>query len=320
MTLALITDYMGDDTSLEEELLQNAGIDVIVSASPDPSAWLHHAERADAILTRHAPIGAEAIDRLRLCQVIARYGSGHDNVDVAAAVARGITVTNVPGYCTDEVADHALALLLACVRQIPTYSARVNSGGWTPHPLPEVRRLTGRRLALFGCGRIGAAVARRAIAFGLTVTAYDPYSATLPEMIQRADSIADLVAGAHVLSLHAPLTHETRGAIGAAELAALEPGAIVINVARGPLLDLGAALDALAADHLAGLALDVLDAEPPAPADRIRSTEGVLLTPHVAYYSTDSVADAKRRSVAEILAVIAGDPPQHPVIAAAGSS
>jgi D-3-phosphoglycerate dehydrogenase len=320
MTLAVITDYMGDDTLLERELLEDEGIEVVVSPSPDPRDWLQHAERADAILTRHAPIRADVIARLDRCRVIARYGSGHDNVDVAAATAQGITVTNVPGYCTDEVADHALALLLASARHLPAYSAGVGSGAWTPTPLPAVRRLAGRRLALLGCGRIGAAVAQRAVAFGLRVSAYDPYSASLPSDIERADSIADLVAGAHVLSLHAPLTTETRGAIGTQELAALAHGAIVINVARGPLLDLDAALDALETGHLGGLALDVLESEPPAASDRIRTTAGVLLTPHVAYYSTDSVIDAKRRSVGEIIAVITGSAPKHPVTALAEAS
>ena len=160
-------------------------------------------------------------------------------------------------------------------------------------------------------------MAERARSFGLEVTAYDPYAPELPEGIVRADSISELVTGADVLSLHAPLTEDTRHAIGASELSALSPGAIVINVARGGLLDVDAALSALHSGHLGGLGLDVLESEPP-PADHpVRTAAGALVTPHVGYYSTASVTEAKRRSVTELAAVVGGAAPQHPVGAAA---
>jgi phosphoglycerate dehydrogenase-like enzyme len=320
LSLVLITDFMGDNTALEEELFADANIDVVVSAGLDHEYWANTATRADAILTRHARVDAETIECLEQCRIIARYGTGHDNVDVDAAVARGIAVTNVPGYCTEEVADHALALLLAAARHIPAYADSVRTGAWTPSPLPPVRRLRGRRLALYGCGRIGAAVAERARAFGLAVFAYDPHESKLPAGITRALTTDDLVDGADILSLHAPLTPTTRQAIGARELAALAPGAIVVNVARGQLLDIRAALGALETGQLAALALDVLDAEPPARDHPIRRHAGVLMTPHVAYYSTASVAEAKRRSVAEVIAVIRGEAPRHPVAVAGATS
>ena len=132
LPLAVITDYMGDDTSLEQEMLENEGFEVVVAPSAAPSGWLGAAEQADAILTRHAPLDSAVIERLQRCRIIARYGTGHDNVDLAAAREQGIVVTNVPGYCTDEVADHAIALLLATARQLPAYSRAVRAGGWTP--------------------------------------------------------------------------------------------------------------------------------------------------------------------------------------------
>ena len=309
----VITDFMGDDTALERELFGREGVDVFVAESPRPDAWIDVASAADAILTRHAPIRAEEIRRLDRCRIIARYGTGHDNVDVAAAAERGITVTSVPDYCVDEVADHAFALILGAARHVDVLAASVRSGGWTPRPLPRIRRLRGLRLGLLGCGRIGAAVAARASAFGLEAAAYDPYAAELPAGIDRVDSVDELVERSDILSLHAPLTPETERVLDRERLGRLPGGAIVVNVARGRLLDVEAAVEAVTSGRLRALALDVLDHEPP-PADHpIRSMPGVVVTPHVAYYSTESVEEAKRRSVEEILRALAGEAPVHPV-------
>lgn len=309
----VITDYMGDDTNLERELLGEGGVEVFVSESPRPEAWIEAAQAADALLTRHAPIRAAEIGRLERCRIISRYGTGHDNIDIEAAAERGITVTFVPDYCVDEVADHALSLVLAAARHLRTLTESVRSGGWTPRPLPPIQRLRGLTLGLLGCGRIGAAVAARARGFGLEVAAYDPYATELPEEVARAYSVEELVDRSHILSLHAPLTPETEGVLDASRIARLPEGAIVVNVARGGLLDLDAATEALRSGHLAALALDVLDEEPPPAGHPIRSLPGALVTPHVGYYSVSSVEEAKRRSVEEILLALAGKAPLHPV-------
>lgn len=311
--LCVITDYMGDDTDLERELLAEEDVDVFVSESPRPDAWIDAARQADAILTRHAPIGAREIRRLERCRIVARYGTGHDNIDVGAAAERGITVTFVPDYCADEVADHALCLLLAAARHLPTLTESVRSGGWTPRPLPPIQRLRGLTLGLLGCGRIGAAVAVRARSFGFQIAAYDPYATELPDGVARADSVEELVERSHVLSLHAPVTPETERVVDAARIARMPEGAILVNVARGRLLDLDAATAALASGRLAALALDVLDEEPPPPDHPIRALPGALITPHVGYYSLSSVEEAKRRSVEEIVRALAGKEPLHPV-------
>lgn len=318
MPLVLITDYMGNDTTLEESLFSRAGVDVAVAPAPDPPTWLEVAEDADAILTGQAPLHASTIDRLRRCRVIARYGSGHDNIDIARAAHRGIVVTNVPGYATEEVADHAIALLLAAARYLPAYAASVRGGGWTPRLLPPVQRLRGRRLGLLGCGRIGSAVVERMSPFGVDIAAYDPGAQGLPGGVQRAHTIDRLVDGADFLSLHAPLTPETERCIDARRIGALAPGAVIINVARGGLLDVDAAIRGLESGHLAGLAVDVVDEEPLPREHPLRSLNGAIVTPHVAYFSQTSVTEAKQRSVAEILAVLDGHPPQHPVVAATG--
>jgi D-3-phosphoglycerate dehydrogenase len=304
---------MGDDADLERELLGDEGVDVFVSKSPRPGAWINAARKADAILTRHAPIRGGDIRQLERCRIIARYGTGHDNIDVGAAAERGITVTFVPDYCADEVADHTLCLLLAAARHLPSLTDSVRSGGWTPRPLPPIQRLRGLTLGLLGCGRIGAAVAARARSFGFEIVAYDPYATELPDGVARAYSVEELVERSHILSLHAPVTPETEGVLDAARIARMPEGAILINVARGRLVDLDAAIAALASGRLAALALDVLDEEPP-PADHpVRALPGALITPHVAYYSISSVEEAKRRSVEEVLRALAGQEPLHPV-------
>jgi len=309
----VITDFMGDDPSLEEELLSAAGFDVFVAPATDPATWADEAVTADAILTRHAPIRAETIERLERCKVISRYGTGHDNIDIDQAAAQDIVVTNVPGYGTEEVADHTMTLLLMAARHTDVLRASIEGGGWTPDPLPPIKRLRGRRLGLLGIGRIGAAVAERAQAFGLEVRAHDPFVDIPPQGVTLTDSIDDLVEASDYISLHAPLTPDTHHVLDADRLARLPEGAIVINVARGGLLDLDAAIESLEAGHLGGVAIDVAEQEPLPPDHPARNHPGVFLTPHVGYFSLASVEEAKRRSVGEIIRVVAGEPAENPV-------
>ncbi len=313
MPLCVITDYMGDDTTLEERLLSGAGIQVFVSPSPHPASWIAAAEKAEAILTRHAPIRRESIDRFEACRIIARYGTGYDNIDLATALDRDIVVTSVPDFCTQEVAEHTLAFILLHARQLRELTEVLRAGGWQLPSLPPIDRLAGKQLAILGCGRIGSAVADRALAFGMKVKAFDPQASSVPAGVEMVSTVEDLVVSADVLSLHAPLLRSTRGIIGRPEIMAMNQGALLINVARGGLLDLEAATDALESGHLSGLALDVYEREPPPPDHRLRKMPGAILTPHVAYYSSVSVEEAKRRSASEVIAVLRGDRPTHPL-------
>lgn len=313
MTLCVITDYMGDDASIESSILREAGIDSWVSPSKDPQVWLDHARRADAVLTRHADVSREEILQLEKCRVIARYGTGHDNVDIVTAAERGIVVTNVPDFCTDEVADHVFALMLALVRQLRPLTDMTRGSGWQPDPLPPIERLQGKTLALVGCGRIGMAVARRALGFGLEVIGFDPEKNEAAD-IRMVDSLDELLAAANILSLHAPLTAETRGMIDERCILSMPPGAILINAARGGLVDLEAVTGALEQGHLGGVALDVYPEEPLVPDHPLRRHQRAILTPHVAYYSTTSVAAAKRRAVEHVVTVLNGGTPPHVVL------
>ena len=238
--------------------------------------------QADAILARQGAITAGALAASPRLRIVARHGVGVDEVDLAAAAARGVMVTNTPGANAPAVAEHTLALILALVKDLKPLGAAVAAGGWRD-PAGASRDVAGLRLGLVGCGAIGRAVARLAAAFGMTVESADPALPVggLPG-IGRAASVADLAAASDVLSVHCPLTPTTRGLVGAAVLAAMPPGGFVVNTARGGIVDEAALLASLGSGHLAGAALDVFADEPP-PADHaLRRHPRVLATPHVA--------------------------------------
>ncbi len=266
--------------------------------------------RSDALLVWHAvPIDAALIARLPKCRVIVRAGVGYDHIDLAAAGAAGIPVCNTPDYGTAEVADHAIALALALKRGLMDYQAALwadGTAGFDWRRGRMVRRLRGARLGIVGLGRIGTAIALRAKAFGLEVVAYDPYLPSGQEValgVSRAESLEALLRQADIVSLHVPLTEETWGMIDAAALAAMKPEAILINTARGAVVDLAALAEALRERQIAGAGLDVLPDEPPAAdhplfrayAERADWLDGrLLITPHAAWYAPESQADARR--------------------------
>jgi C-terminal binding protein len=277
-------------------------------------------------------VGAAAADfeRFPHLRAIVRMGVGYDIIDVAAAAARGVMVCNVPDYGTTEVADHTMALVLALRRGIALYHD--GQRGESPEPweaiaTPLVQRLVGQRFGIVGCGRIGTAVALRAKAFGFRVSFYDPYRPSGTELalgLERARSLQSLLEGADVLSLHTPLTDETRGMIGLDELRLLADGAVVVNTSRGPVMDL-AALEVLLRDgSIAGAGLDVLPIEPPQDPlpDLLRAYRAgeawlrgrLVVTPHAAYHSPQAWEDIRRKSAETIAAALLGTRPQNVVV------
>lgn len=258
----------------------------------------------------------DAFDR---CRIVVRAGVGFDNIDIAGWSARGVPVCNVPDYGTTEVADHALGLTLALVRGTATYHDAIRSepgGGWSFAAAPAVRRLRGAVFGIVGLGRIGLAAARRAAAFDMQVVFYDPYlpnGVDLATGFRRVGTLTELLAISDILSIHAPLTDETRGLIGAAELASLKPGAIVVNTARGPIIDIDALYDALRDGRVAAAGLDVLPKEPAdashplIAAWRAREPwlEGRLtISPHAAFYSPSALEDLRMKSVEVVVAYL----------------
>jgi phosphoglycerate dehydrogenase-like enzyme len=272
---------------------------------------------ADAIICYHeVPIDQEVIDRLDRCRIIVRSGVGYDQIDIAACGARGIPVCNVPDYGTTEVADHAIALMLGLARGLVSYHQRLLAdphAGWHWSGAPLVRRLRGSCFAVIGLGRIGTAAARRAAALDMRILFYDPYLPDGAELAlgwQRAASLEALLAEADVLSLHCPLTGETANIIDARALARMKPDALLINTARGALVELAALEAALREGRIAGAGIDVLPAEPPDAAHPLLQAfrrrepwiDGrLLLTPHAAWVSEAGRVDLRTKAARTVL-------------------
>jgi len=289
-------------------LLEGAGC-VIHYMPPYPDAEqvaaLAGAVQADAILCRQGRVTGAVMDASPRLRIVARHGVGMDEVDVAAAAARGLLLTRAPGSNTAAVAEHTLALALALVKDLRPLGAVIAGGGWRGSA--RGRDMAGRRLGLVGFGAIGQAVARLAAAFGMAVSALD---AAVPSgafgAVARAPDLASLLAGADILSLHCPLTPETRNLIDAAALAALPAGAFVINTSRGGIVDEAALLAAIEGGHIAGAGLDVLAEEPPGPAHPLRCHERVIVTPHLAGVTDASLVNMGVMAAECIVAVLTG--------------
>lgn len=278
---------------------------------------------ADALLIGFAPITRRVLAALPRCRIVARYGIGVETIDLEAATDLGVIVTNVPDFCLDEVADHTMALLLACVRKVLVLDRAVREGraskgrSWDTVGIARpIHRLSGQVLAIVGLGQIGRRVARRAQAFGLRVVAaadpaVDPAeAAALGVSMEPLEEVLPL---ADVLTVHVPLTHGTRHLLSAARLALLKPTAIVINTSRGPVLDEAALIEMLRAGRLAAAGLDVFEQEPFSPDNPLRAMDNVVLTSHAAWYSEEALYDQKIKAAQAVVDALQGRVPRSVV-------
>ncbi len=316
MATVLKTDHHVPFGEPERDLLSKVGLELVERPCPTEDELIVHGREADALMVVAEPVTARVIESLDRCRVIARFGSGLDNVDVEAATARGIQVTYVPAASVEEVSDHAIAMMMALARRLPALDAAVRGGEWAiPTGLPPFRRLRGQRLGIVGAGRIGQMVARKAGGLGLEAVAFDPYASDeqLEASGVRPLPLDELLATSDHVSIHAPLTAETRHLIGRRELALMKPEANIVNVARGGLVDQAALAEALADGEIAGAGIDVLEQEPPDPDDKLLSLPNVILSPHVAHSSRESLDDLRNTVIEDVAAVLAGRPPEHPV-------
>jgi D-3-phosphoglycerate dehydrogenase len=311
----LITDGVFGGFDLERSILEPLGMTVDEASATDEPTLAAEARGAAGILVCYAQLTRPVIEAAGAggCKVVARYGIGVDNVDLDAATEAGIVVTNVPDYCLDEVADHTMALLLAHARGVSDGTSSVRSGGWELANR-DLRRLGGRRLAVLGVGGIGRRVAVRAQAFGLEVVGFDPFVDPwdVPD-VRRAQSIAEAVRDAHYVSVHVPLTAANRHLIGTEVLAEMRQAPLLINTARGGLVDLEAAQAALDDGTLSGVALDVVDPEPLPEDHPLRTHPRAIITPHIAFHSVEATEELRTRTAGEVARVLRGRSPQSPV-------
>lgn len=301
---------------IERAILAEAGATLICAGATDADALIAAAHDADVVLSEVMPFDRRTLAGLTQCKAVIGYTIGLDHYDLDAATELGIVVVHTPGFCTEEVANHAMLLILACARRLLALDRRTRAGWW-PDPRHLERDLTpmgslyGETLGLLGFGSIARSVAAKARAFGLRVQAFDPYvsEATFVEHGVRPCDFDGLVAGSDYLSVHAPLTPATRHAIGEAQLRRMKPGAFLINTSRGAVVDEAALVRALRAGWIAGAALDVFEHEPPARDHPLWQLDNVIVTPHAAYCSNGAYARVRRTAAEEAVRVLRGEWP-----------
>jgi D-3-phosphoglycerate dehydrogenase len=300
---------------LEEEILAPIGARLVNASGFERDDVLVRCRDAAGILTDYFAWNRDAIAELRTCRVICQYGVGLDQIDLEAAAEAGIVVTHTPHYCIEEVAEHTIALLFAAARNIAGYDRSVRRGVWDFNVGSPLHRVAGKTLGLIGFGRVGRCVAERCACLRLRLIATDPYQEA--ESIRDAGvepvSLTGLLAQADFVSIHAPLTEATRGIIGRKELSLMKRGVILINTARGALVDQAALAEALAEGHVAGAGLDVLEREPAALGERVLEFEKVVVTPHAAFLSEESLCAVQRDAALEVRRVLVGEPALHAV-------
>jgi D-3-phosphoglycerate dehydrogenase len=304
----VITDCDHPDVDPERRAAVDAGVELRLEQCRTEDDVVARCADADGLLVQYAPITDRVLDALPRLRVVSRYGVGVDTVDVEAASRRGVLVANVPHYGTEEVSDHTVALLLTMARATARLDASVRTGQWDVGTAMPLHRIAGRLLGVVGFGAIGRAVARKARALGYRVVAYE----VTAEAGSTADdgtplvTLDDLLAHAHAVSLHVPYLPATHHLIDEARLRQMRPDALLVNTARGGLVDTAALVRVLDEGHLAGAALDVLETEPPSPDDPLVRHPRIVVTPHAAWYSEESVTVLKETCVRNVLDALAG--------------
>ncbi|HBH51827.1 MAG TPA: C-terminal binding protein [Planctomycetaceae bacterium] len=308
----LVTDRAWPDLAIEREILEPLGVDLHDAPGITEAILSESAAEADAIICNWAPVTARVVESAVRCRVICRSGIGLDNIAIPTASQRGIPVTNVPDYCVGEVADHTLALLLACARRVGFFHLRTKQGEYRLQAAPPPERLAGKTLGLVGLGRIGAAVAQRARAFGMTILGHTSSRrdhgvgcpvVPLPELLQQSDYV----------SLHLPATAATRHLFSQTQFEQMRSHAWLLNTSRGALVDEAALWQALQQNRLAGAALDVFDPEPPDLSQPLFRDERVVVTPHAAFVSPESLVELRTRVARQVAAVLRGERPENVV-------
>jgi D-3-phosphoglycerate dehydrogenase / 2-oxoglutarate reductase len=315
MSLVAVVDHRFAVLDIEQRALEPVGAEIRDCAGLSRDEALAVCAEADAVIVgARFALDGPAIARLGRCKAIVRYGIGYENVDAVSAGAAGIWVVTIPDYCIAEVADHTIACLLLLNRRLVELDHAVRSGAWGIPAGFNVQRLSESVLGVIGFGRIGEAVARRALAFGMRVLAYDPArpEADLREAGVQPTELDEMLPAVNFVTLHAPPPPDGT-LLNSGRLDMLPDGAFVINVARGGLIDEEALISGLHSGRIAGAALDVANAEPVRQDDPLLSAPNVLITPHAAWYSRQAVVELREKAASEVARVLSGEQPLHPV-------
>jgi phosphoglycerate dehydrogenase-like enzyme len=312
---ALITDYDFPDIALERQLFADAGVELVEAQCRGEDAVVEAARDCDALLVQYAPVGERVLAALPRIGLVSRYGAGFDTVDTAACARHGVWVANSPDYGVGEVATHALAMALALLRHLAIYDRDVKAGRWSYLSAGTIRRASDLTVGILGLGRIGKRFAHLARNCFARVIACDPYiiDGDFPAYVQRV-GLEALFEQADVISLHVPLNDETRGMVGAPLFARMRRGSVLVNTARGAVVDIDALLARLDDGTLDGAALDVLPVEPIAASHPLAHHPRVLLTPHAAFYSTAAEVELRRKAAMNIVQWAKSGRPMYPVI------
>lgn len=310
----VLTDYVWESLDVEKKTLDGVA-ELLALQTKMPDEFIAQAADCDALLNTYAgPITAEVMAKMPKCRIIARYGIGVDTIDLDAATAAGIIVTNNPTYCIEEVAEHTMALLLAAARKVVFYDRLVRGGQWAVPPGKPLFRLAGSTLGLVGFGNIARQVAIRAAAFGMNVLFSDPFVRDGQFDVPGTSAALDRVLGeSDFVSVHPPLTPETRGMIGDDALGKMKKTAWLVNCSRGPIVDTNALVRALDAGLIAGAALDTTDPEPLPNPHPLRDRENVIINPHVAWYSETAMKGLQAGAPGEVRRVLTGEWPVNVV-------
>jgi D-3-phosphoglycerate dehydrogenase len=311
----VITDSTYPDASFEREELAAVDATVETIDADTPAEVIDRAAGADALLNQETELPDTVFRALEDLVVVGRYGVGLDNIDLDAAAEHGVEVVNVPSYCEEEVATHALSLLLACVRRIPRYDAQVKQGGWDWKAGRPIHRLEGKTVGFVAFGRIAQRFARLLEGFEMECIAYDPYqsASAFEEYGVEPVSFETLLDRSDVVTVHTPLTDETRGLFDAETFRRMIDDAILINVARGGVVDTEALAEALQSGAISGAGLDVLPAEPPTDSP-LFDRDDVVLTPHAAWYSEESMEELRRTVARDVARALDGERPENSAI------
>lgn len=308
----MLTDSIHPDVDVEMSELGKIGAEIVRPKDISPESLIETGHDCDGILCDYALLTREVLAGLTKCRIIAEAGIGVNNIDLEAAARKGIKVANVPHYCLREVAEHTMALFLACARKLTPYDRAIRAGRWEKLEYAPLRRAAGQTFCLCGFGSIAQQVAVRAQAFEMQVCAYDPF---LPEevfvknKVRRIDFLEDLARLADVFCIHTPLTDNTHGLINHAVFNVMKTNAIVINTSRGGVVAEQDLIEALATGRIAAAGLDVLQNEPPAKDNPLLTMDNVVLTPHCGYFSEDSDLELRRTMAQEVVRVLTGGDP-----------